>query len=590
MLDGSGGQTCIPISSGYQDARIVFCPDLKTGEPELHKAERVEELIKRCSVDATDIEWTINCDAVSYFATHHPQLNCSPLRGKISEFVAAKTLDCVAQMSHDLSYSVNLSQPQLPIIPGLLSYQRFILPSAQKRALLILRALGFSPPSWETFEFDCMGYTQGLKAKKDQTIFENLEKPRRGNDESEDIENFWNIERDNSEAMWWSEELDQGFERFLDYWNFLSPSQDQLQQTSSKVATQWLDADAILRTVKNAVLFTSYMAFTDWHVSLRRMSVEFFSFAVLLQGGSRGNINEGNGMRKIQRFVSAHPSPEPLFWALGQELNGIVMLRNVTLAQTIHEIDGILIRFQPGQIVFEGERCFEIYATEAKDASQFYGFYPLKPSFKPYAIDTSIETASSCRLASGRVYISMEILRHDNLVRSTPDDRSLQHIVPFHPELIAEGLTRLLVTTACCHDYYENLPNRLIKLCTWKEGLTLGVPLIDSSRKLSMDKVENFVRPKLERDDSSSRPHPVYYQAVDGHDLGQWLACHLSLSCRSLVVLQLDACLECTLTRAFEFKSTHPELKNEDICIIAGRNGNATDFQAADDVTLADFR
>lgn len=588
MLDGSEGQTCIPMSSGYDGARILFWPDVDTGEPELRKAGGLEELIKRSSIAGSDIEWTIDCDAVSYFATHHPQLDCSPLHVKISEFVAAKTLDCVAQLSHDLSYSVNLSQPQLSLPPGLLSYQRSILPSVQKRALLILQALGFSPPTWDTFEFDYLGYTEGLKATRGQDNYQGLANSRRSDDTSKDFESFWSIKRDSSEEAWWPVELEQGFESFLDHWNLATPSRDEVKQNIPYMSIQWLDAATILRTAKNAVLFASYMSFTDWHLSLRRMSVEFFSFAVLLQGGSRGNINEGNGMRKIQRFCSAHPSPEPLFWALGQELNGIVLLRQVPLAQSIHELDGILICFQPGQILFEGERCMEIHITDATNDIQPYGFYSSKPTFKPYAIETSLETASSCRLAGGRVFMSMEIMRHGSLVGSTSADRPLQKVVPIHPELIAEVLTRLLVTAPCCHDYYGQLPNNLIKQCTWKEGLTLGAPFVDNQRKLSIDKLKNSAKPKLTRDESSNLPHPVYYQAVDGYGLGQWLACHLSLSSQSIVLMQRDACLACTLTSAFELKSMHPELEGEDICIIAGRDPTTTLSQAADDVTLAE--
>lgn len=586
MLDRPEGQTCIPMSSGYEDARIVFCPDLDTGEPELRKAGRMEELIKRSSIANTDIEWTIDCDAVSYFATHHPRLNSSPLHTKISEFVAAKTMDCVAQLSHDLSYSVNLSQPQFALPPDLLSYQRFILPSVQKRALLILQILGFSPPAWDTFELDGLGYTKGLKARKGSESDEDLAKPPKSANKSKDSKSFWSIQRDSSEDAWWPIELEQGFERFLDYWNLAASSSDSLKFAAPEVSIQWLDTAAILRTVKNAVLFASYMAFTDWHLSLRRMSVEFFSFAVLLQGGSRGNINEGNGMRKIQRFCSAHPSPEPLFWALGQELNGIVLLRQVPLSQTIHELDGILICFQPGQIIFEGERCMEIHVTDVKNASQSYGFYPPKPNFRPYAIETSIETTSSFRLAGGRVFMSMEIQRQGSLVTSTPADRTVQQIISIHPELIAEGLTRLLVTAACCHDYYDQLPNRFIEQCTWKEGLTVGFSFVDSQRKLSIDK--NSGRPKLKQGEPPNPPHLVYYQAVDGHGLGQWLACHLPLSSRSIIVLQRGACLACTLSRAFELKSMHSELQDEDICIIAGRDPKAAPSQAPDDVTLVD--
>lgn len=547
ILDGPGGQSCVPISCEYEGARVVFCPDLENGESELCRAGRVEELIKRSSIAGTGIEWTIDCDAVSYFVTHHPQLNCSPLHVKISEFVAAKTLDCVAQLSHDLSYSVNLSQPQLPLPPGLWSYQRYILPSVQKRALLILQVLGFSPPSWNSFQFDSLGYTEGLEARTDLHGRESSRRPRKSDDKVKEHASFWNIQRNDVEDAWWPLELEEGFERFLDHWNRgTDPS------ARSNEPSQWLDVAAILRTAKNAVLFTSYMAFTDWHLSLRRMSVEFFSFAVLLQGGSKGNINEGNGMRKIQRFCSAHASPEPLFWALGQELNGIVLLRHVPLAQTIHELDGILICFQPGQIIFEGERCVEIHVTEATITSQSYGFYPAKPRFKPHAIETSLDTASSCRLAGGKVYMSMEVLSYGSLVRSMQLDRNLKQIVPIHPELIVEGLTRLLVTATCCHDYYEQLPNELIRQCTWKEGLTLGVCLVDRLRKLSIDKLESSTRAELKGAESPEVPHTVYYQAVDGHGLGQWLACHLSLRV---------ACLACTLTRAFALKLCIPNLQ-----------------------------
>lgn len=236
MLDEPGGQTCVPISSGYQDARVVFCPDLETEELELRGAERMEELILTCSVARTDIEWTIDCDAISYFATHHPHLSNCTLHAKISEFVAAKTLDCVAEMSPGLPYPVNSSQPRLPLTPRLLPYQRYMLPSVQKRCLLILEALGFSPPSWETFEYDDLSYTKGFKASRDQEGFHDFTKPRASSEESEDYESFWSIQQDDSET-WWPQELEQRFEGFLEYWSIATPSQDRSEHTSPEGST-----------------------------------------------------------------------------------------------------------------------------------------------------------------------------------------------------------------------------------------------------------------------------------------------------------------------------------------------------------------
>ena len=588
IVHSSGNQNCIPMSCEYEDARVVFHPEADAGEPELWKAGKVEEIIERNSIAGTGIEWTIDCDAISYFATHHPEIHCSPLGAKVSEFVAAKTLDCVAELSDDLSYSVNLNQPQLPLPPTLVSYQRSVLPSVQKRAIYILQALGFSPPPYSAFKFSPSGYTQSVDSRVDLRSDPKSPRHHGKKNRKKPSEDYWCIKRDDSGDAWWPEELEQGFERCLDFWNTgSSQSSSKSHKTpSSNASRPWLDVMALLRTVKNAVLFASYMAFTDWHLSLRRMSVEFFSFAVLLQGGSKGNINEGNGMRKIQKFCSAHPSPEPLFWALGQELNGIVLLRQVPLAQTIHDLDGIVICFQPGQIMFEGERCAEIHVTEVRNTTKSYGFFPPKPSFRPHSVETFLETSSSCHLAGGNVFMSTEVLQYNGLAEPSSFDRSLQQIVPIHPEVIAESLTRLLVTVPCSHGYYEQLSNRSIKQCAWKEGLTLGVAFVDSHRKLSIGKLDISGKPKLKRIGSSINTHSVYYQAVDGHGLGQWLACHLSLSSRSIIILQMNACLECTLERAFELKSMHPDLEEEDICIIAGRRPGDETSASPDDLTL----
>lgn len=101
---------------------------------------------------------------------------------------------------------------------------------------------------------------------------------------------------------WWTEQLEEEFRLYIKHWSTVVPNNPIL-----------IDANAVLRTVKHAVLFASYIAFTDWNTSLRRMSVQFSSRSTILNGGVGGNINAKNNFQIFQQFFSARSLPERLF-------------------------------------------------------------------------------------------------------------------------------------------------------------------------------------------------------------------------------------------------------------------------------------
>lgn len=161
------------------------------------------------------------------------------------------------------------------------------------------------------------------------------------------------------------------------------------------------------------------------------------------------------------------------------------MLRNALVSQTLHGQDGILISLKPGHIIFQGERCTHIISTEVTDPGLSRMKEPDTVRFQPYDIGHILDLSSYFRLINQQVFVTMNIeVSEPNLLelpRRIASTRPVQVVNNWgiNPELVAETLSKLLVTRACGHDYYEPLPENiheiLLEHMEWHEGLTMHV-------------------------------------------------------------------------------------------------------------------
>ncbi|KAF2026867.1 hypothetical protein EK21DRAFT_115366 [Setomelanomma holmii] len=543
IVPSPDGDIQVPISESLDKAQVVlYIADLTSEGIELCKDGAVEELIQRTTISATDIEWTIDCDAINFLSSQHPEVAANEkLCRKLSEFVAAKTLDSVAALSGELTYSVNTKRNKYSVPPTLRSYQDHILPSVQKRSITILILLGFLPPGWEEFEFAEHGFTTGIR--------------RQYESQPDATTSCWSWMESPSGLAWWSDKLDRLVVQELQHW-----LHDASLSNGSAIRPVH-----ILNTVKNAVLFASLLSFTDWHISLRRISASFFNAAVLRQGGSTLNINQINNMQMIQQFCTAHPLPEPLFWSLGQELNGVVLLRHVLLSQNLLDIDGIVIRFAPGRIVFGGETCSEIAASPHGLANDAGRLPAQQQKYHPASLSESIKLSTESHIAGSIVYVNLSAYH-------TPENQnrpSLPQVIRIRSELVAEVLSNMLVTLPCTHDYYAPLSCAERKLWCWNEGLLFSsneVTLIskeDGQPKVDLRKDSLELMGSAPRDGTT-----VYYQTVHGNGLYQWLACHFASEHHLLCVMQHKACVTCTMAAVKTFIEQHPHIQELDVCIV----------------------
>jgi hypothetical protein len=541
IVPSPNGDIQVPVSESLEEARVIlYVADVTSGAIELCKNGVVEELIQRTSIAATDIEWTIDCDAINFLTSQHPEVTANDeICRQLSEVVTAKTLDCVAALSSELTYSVNTKRNKYNIPPALRTYQDHVLPSVQKRSIKILTMLGFLPPAWENFEFKEHGHTRGFceryASQTNTTI------------------SYWSWTESQAGPAWWSDKLDKLVVHEIEHWAHGT-------STNEKNAIRPV---RILNTVKNAVLFASLLSFTDWHVSLRRISASFFNAAVLREGGRTLNINQINNMQMIQQFCTSHPLPEPLFWSFGQELNGVVLLRHVILSQNLQDIDGIIIRFAPGRIMFGGESCSEIAASPHGVTSTVGRISVRKSEYCPSELPDSIRLTVESHIAGSIVYVNLNAFHTSDSQRRP----SLPQVVRLRSELVAEVLSNMLVTLPCAHGYYEPLPYSERNLWRWSEGLSFSSsdtgsteiqPLIPDSRK---DSIEPLV--STNRSDVT-----IYYQTVAGNGLYQWLACHFVSEHQILCVMQHKACMTCTMTEVNTFIKQHPHLQKLDVCIV----------------------
>lgn len=203
------GQIPIPITAGFETAKVVFYVGSGMDGIELCKSGVVEDLIHRTSITKSAVEWMVDCDDISYFNTQHTDLRNRELQHQISIFVSAKALDCVAELSQELSYSVNMSQMKAHMPLGLLTYQRSVLPAVQRRCLSVLKVLGFSPPPYEAFEFDETGHTIGMKTNGTSPS----QRPSKHQEPT-----YWLAAKGHPKEKWWSESLEAGFHHFFTYW------------------------------------------------------------------------------------------------------------------------------------------------------------------------------------------------------------------------------------------------------------------------------------------------------------------------------------------------------------------------------------
>lgn len=138
IAPSSNGETPVAISADFETAQVLIYVAAENGDIELCKRGSVDDLTDKSAVSPNQIEWNIDCNAVNYFAAHHPKVRDPSLLRKISEFVGAKTLDAVAAISHELTYSVNVKRSKFNLPICFKTYQLSILSSVQKRCLDVL--------------------------------------------------------------------------------------------------------------------------------------------------------------------------------------------------------------------------------------------------------------------------------------------------------------------------------------------------------------------------------------------------------------------------------------------------------------------
>lgn len=541
LVPSPNGDIPIPINAKFESAQLVAYIAATEGNIEICKLGKVEELITKTSATMAEIEWNIDCSTVNYFAAHHPEIRGLSLHEKISEFVAAKTLDTITAMSRELTYSVNVKRMQLKVPDEMLTYQDLVLPSVRKRGLAILRLLGYCLPTQDEFIFNIdTGNVIGLG------------EVHKWGEEKEQVHTYWQASLAHKGEGLWSDELDLRFRRYVRFWT-----------TKSKLPT--LDPAPILVTSKNAVLFAAFMAFTDWETSIQHISSKFFDLIVLRNGISAVNINAINNIQIIQQFCTAIPLPEPLFWSYGQEINGVVLLRNVILAQSISAIDGIVLSFRHGRIMFHGERCIEIAASQDLKHNTYKGFRTSHPKFHSYPPKSPIKLIHTSRLANNIVYVGVQIMHENSRLDGANAEECL---LDMRPEIVAEVLSNLLVTQPCKHDYHKPLSTHLKEPWKWIEGLAF------SAEEESLEAGDENGQSGGRRDSLGAISLPervprLYYQAVEKNDVCQWAACHLESPDRKLLFIwQRKACLDCTMNSVNELRQA--QKIDHDVCIIAG--------------------
>ena len=540
----------VPITGSYEDAKVLIelhCPEKKC---ELYANKTLEEQLQLQDVESGSRRgWNVDCFAFNYLDYRLPKIRASESMGQISSFLAIKTLNRVSFVASEMSSKMPELKESHSQLYGFTSYAESELRHAQLRSLRILRILGFDPGSIEQYEFTasygcptytCVGRRDGSSQSKKDLSHDGKKRPEMESNASRGQEHFHIVDGTIIDAARLRSYLVKSYQGDQRHISGTSNSfQDHFFQLRDILQ------GCVLNTLDQASYFASHLAFSDWDVSLRRMSVRF------LNSNESPSLNPNFGYLKkhMPLVIPVCTDAVNLFdhkvsgndW-IAVDLDGLVVYRNTSRHFAIHDLSGIFFGFTSGRILHEGTECSIIRSDISKITS-----YSVHTSFeasgalferqpKPMSHGISVRTLLSC--IKSTLYVRLE---GSGLMKS---------VLVWDVSRVSQRLCDTLVSTPCQHGYR-------------------GRPRVDqeNSDGLSGDDFSG-VMPKpikisegltfYESSPETTVELAISYQLVDNHPLGQWLACHWkpnSLS-QGFIVIQRDCCWDCLLERIIKLRHT----------------------------------
>ncbi|KAL9609428.1 MAG: hypothetical protein Q9167_005804 [Letrouitia subvulpina] len=401
-VDRQGKQ--YPITNNYLKAKVFIEPFGDETKCEVLTVGNLSDLVQIRSLDITERKgWSINCTEVNYLLFRHPELHNPNIASVISDFVAIVSLTilhCEASGNTDLDKGETGLQPLLV----------FFLPQIQQYCLEILETLGF--------------------------LIRRLENYLKDRD-------FWRFERQptwHSMQRTNSESLRNGLSRYLK------------ECTDHKIRnhfyTDGIIDEYLLETVVESVMISIALAFSDWNLEMRSLSVHLFSrcsnvFIGRLDRFQSAEMDFLSRGQKAILFLSGvlHDIADIKYCfpddCLVAEIDNVVFWKNHGFHTPIMKMQAHFNCLAYGQLYFEGQRRQKIL-TEG--STEFGHSIESESSLEVEKIVSNLHSRLLFRARGDTVWILNEIFNGEKKI----GDARLRYYVP---------LQNIHVTTPCDCDY-----------------------------------------------------------------------------------------------------------------------------------------
>ena len=605
----------VPLSGTYQTAKVVIDVSKESKQCELYKEDEIQSFIQTEAISQNVRHgWSVNCSTFNFLDYNHPGLQEKPEFSRLSDFVAADTLNEISALaSHFLNrekYGLFSSQ----MAPkGFLPYTLSVLPDIQLRGLQILRILGFSPQNITGYSFrpreNCENYTcLGTTADEvEYEVLEEEERAQKGNCHDPPhryLEDICTCVKANRECLSYCrggkqvastrntstikmrsknryrgpyvpEKLfkssSEGLFERLGY--YLDSPSEMSKHTKWDMHLQ----KEISWTARRAIEFASELAFTDWDTSLRLMSARFIRSRPMdtrtePEPMSRGSSLEGHLLDAIllctdsMNELALRTRTQSNYW-LATDFDGVILLRNMALTRSVNKLKGIFLTFVPGRIRYEDTSYFSIcsdniqsyepldYKTFPESQNWFDDVKGISSPTKSVTSDLKFKDLFTA--SANTLWVRLEVFFQGKF-------RGIVEV-----KNIANAIPQLLVSVPCstplpnmeAHNFHDPIlkPStwKASTIRTWREGFAFS-SCEDNSWTYEANYGAYF-----------------YNQCVPEDPEAQWLACQwLALDCPdSLIVLRKNCCLTCTLRNLRPLLQAIfplPAFRSCHVCLITG--------------------
>ncbi|KAK7179894.1 hypothetical protein PSPO01_14024 [Paraphaeosphaeria sporulosa] len=540
-------RTPIPVTGSYEDAKILIELSSNKSSCGLYLKKTLEEQFELSKERPENQRgWSVDCAIVHFLEYRLSKITQSESLPRISAFVAIETLNQVSTLASAISsWTENRMAFQNANMTGFVTYAESELRHIQARSLRILRQLGFLPGDIESYKFSvskgcptyiCHGHMSDppvLKVESDiEDTYYDYELKKTVIRTYDSLHGQYMVSGARfgltitdrlryyiaDPIIYELGEVPPGSKSSFDH-GFLKLRLDKQQEVSE--------------TIRIASHFASYLAFSDWDVTIRQMSVSFLQFGQKQERRDERECFEAHMSSAIPLCADNLDlsTLENKLWSadwLALDLDGLIVHRNTARNFSIHDLRGKFLGFTAGRIVSEGETCSKVrsdrvglsyqdFASEVSGAKIAACVPRLK--FRGLGVRTLLSTVKDTLF-----------VRLEGFLDSKP-------ILVGDASLVGQKLPDAFVSVPCKHGYHEPTTIQTLQ----DNAGTVPIDLVDVIEGLIFDTGNSrMYKTKLH----------LYYQLVDSSPLGQWLACHwTSENKRAFIIVQKDCCFGCIVQR-----------------------------------------